>query len=241
MPSPSPATSTTCIVELARAASRTRSSWACSARCGASTAATRTASRCCGCFPTSGAVRPDQGGRRERRRRRHRRRLLRRLQDRVAQPPVGHRAVPGRGDRRRRHRARHLRDGRAADRAARLAALRPAGRRRATATSSTASSPASAATATASASRPWAARSSSTTAYTGNPLVNAMCVGHRAQSTSSCSAQATGVGNPLMLVGADTGRDGIHGATPRLRTDSRRAPRRGAPPCRSATRSSRSC
>ena len=54
--------------------------------------------------------------------------LARRLQDRIAQPPQRRRAVRGRGDRRRRHRARHLHDGRAADRAARLAALRPARR-----------------------------------------------------------------------------------------------------------------
>ena len=65
---------------------------------------------------------------RERRRRRHRRRPGGGLQDRVAQPSVVHRAVPGRGDRRRRHHPRHLHDGRAADRAAELAALRPAGR-----------------------------------------------------------------------------------------------------------------
>ena len=47
------------------------------------------------------------------------------LQDGVAQPPVLHRAVPGRGDRRRRHPARRLHDGRAADGLAELAALRP--------------------------------------------------------------------------------------------------------------------
>ena len=61
------------------------------------------------------------GARRERRRRGHRRRPRRRLQDRVAQPPVVHRAVPGRGDRRRRHHPRHLHDGRATDCAAELA------------------------------------------------------------------------------------------------------------------------
>ena len=63
---------------------------------------------------------------RERRRRRHRRRAGGRLQDGVAQPPVVHRAVPGRGDRRRRHPARRVHHGRAADRVPRLAALRPA-------------------------------------------------------------------------------------------------------------------
>ena len=66
------------------------------------------------------------GAGRERRRRRHRRRAGRGLQDRIAQPPVVHRAVPGRGHRRRRHHPRHLHDGRAPDRAAELAALRPA-------------------------------------------------------------------------------------------------------------------
>jgi phosphoribosylformylglycinamidine synthase subunit PurL len=49
-------------------------------------------------------------------------------------------------------------------------------------------------------------------AYTGNPLVNAMCVGI-AETKKLQSAKATGVGNVLLLVGADTGRDGIHGAS----------------------------
>ena len=70
------------------------------------------------------------GAGRERRRRRHRRRPRRGLQDRVAQPSVVHRAVPGGRDRRRRHHPRHLHDGRAPDRAAELAALRSAGRSR---------------------------------------------------------------------------------------------------------------
>jgi len=48
--------------------------------------------------------------------------------------------------------------------------------------------------------------------YTENPLVNAMAVGliRREKLTSS---KAEGPGNLVMLVGADTGRDGIHGAT----------------------------
>ena len=49
-------------------------------------------------------------------------------------------------------------------------------------------------------------------AYTANPLVNVMCVGI-AKSEGLVSALASGVGNLLMLVGADTGRDGIHGAS----------------------------
>jgi phosphoribosylformylglycinamidine synthase len=49
-------------------------------------------------------------------------------------------------------------------------------------------------------------------AYNGNPLVNAMCVG-LARVDGLVSAKATGVGNALLLVGSDTGRDGIHGAS----------------------------
>ena len=48
--------------------------------------------------------------------------------------------------------------------------------------------------------------------YSGNPLVNAMCVGV-ARIDHLVKARADGPGNLLMLVGADTGRDGIHGAT----------------------------
>ena len=48
--------------------------------------------------------------------------------------------------------------------------------------------------------------------YSGNPLVNAMCVG-LAKNDSLISARASGTGNLLMLVGADTGRDGLHGAS----------------------------
>jgi len=49
-------------------------------------------------------------------------------------------------------------------------------------------------------------------AYSANPLVNAMCVG-LAPADKLISARAEGPGNTLMLVGADTGRDGIHGAS----------------------------
>ncbi|MFL2640601.1 MAG: phosphoribosylformylglycinamidine synthase subunit PurL [Dehalococcoidia bacterium] len=48
--------------------------------------------------------------------------------------------------------------------------------------------------------------------YNGNPLVNAMCVGI-APEDELVRAQTGGKGNSLLLVGADTGRDGIHGAT----------------------------
>ncbi|HZB97708.1 MAG TPA: phosphoribosylformylglycinamidine synthase subunit PurL [Candidatus Sulfotelmatobacter sp.] len=48
--------------------------------------------------------------------------------------------------------------------------------------------------------------------YRHNCLVNAMCVGIVERSRITRAA-ATGAGNPVLLVGADTGRDGIHGAT----------------------------
>lgn len=48
--------------------------------------------------------------------------------------------------------------------------------------------------------------------YTGNPLVNAMAVGI-VKADGIASAVAKGVGNPIMIVGSKTGRDGIHGAT----------------------------
>lgn len=48
--------------------------------------------------------------------------------------------------------------------------------------------------------------------YRGNPLVNAMCVGVL-PADGMMSGTASGVGNPVFVVGARTGRDGIHGAT----------------------------
>ena len=48
--------------------------------------------------------------------------------------------------------------------------------------------------------------------YSGNPLVNAMCVG-LIEAGKLISARAEGAGNPVLVVGASTGRDGIHGAT----------------------------
>src|SRR5438093_5046980 len=49
-------------------------------------------------------------------------------------------------------------------------------------------------------------------AYENNPLVNAMCVGLMHEE-DLIRAKAEGVGNPIMAVGARTGRDGIHGAS----------------------------
>ena len=48
--------------------------------------------------------------------------------------------------------------------------------------------------------------------YTGNPLVNVMCLGI-ARADALVKGRASGVGNPVYYVGAKTGRDGIHGAT----------------------------
>ena len=48
--------------------------------------------------------------------------------------------------------------------------------------------------------------------YDGNILVNAMAVGLANKNRIFYSA-ATGAGNPVIYVGAKTGRDGIHGAT----------------------------
>jgi phosphoribosylformylglycinamidine synthase len=49
-------------------------------------------------------------------------------------------------------------------------------------------------------------------AYEGNPLVNAMSVGV-ADADQTASAVAKDPGSNVFIVGADTGRDGIHGAT----------------------------
>lgn len=48
--------------------------------------------------------------------------------------------------------------------------------------------------------------------YKENPLVNAMAVGI-VKTDRTASAVAKGKGNPVMIVGSSTGRDGIHGAT----------------------------
>ena len=79
-------------------------------------------------LPDRGAVGAGRPGR-ERRRGRRGRRHRRRHPHREPQPPVGHRALPGRGHRRRRHPPRHLHHGRPPHRPHGPAALRPARRR----------------------------------------------------------------------------------------------------------------
>jgi phosphoribosylformylglycinamidine synthase len=48
--------------------------------------------------------------------------------------------------------------------------------------------------------------------YSGNPLVNAMCVGLLREKDLTF-ARAHGVGNLILAMGSSTGRDGIHGAS----------------------------
>jgi len=121
--------------------------------------------------------------------------------------PLGDRALPGSRDRVGESFATH-RDGRETDRLARLAAVWPASASR---HHFDAWSPASPATGTASASLPWR-EVYFDECYAQNPLVNAMCVG-LVRVDRLMRARAEGTGNSLMLVGADTGRDGIHGAS----------------------------
>lgn len=49
-------------------------------------------------------------------------------------------------------------------------------------------------------------------AYNGNPLVNAMCVG-LVDHDKIYRANAKGLGNPVIYIGAPTGRDGVGGAS----------------------------
>lgn len=48
--------------------------------------------------------------------------------------------------------------------------------------------------------------------YLDNPLVNAMAVGI-VDVKKTATAAASGVGNPVIIIGSSTGRDGIHGAS----------------------------
>ena len=48
--------------------------------------------------------------------------------------------------------------------------------------------------------------------YTGNPLVNGLCLGI-CRKEGLVKANASGTGNLVVVVGASTGRDGIHGAS----------------------------
>ena len=67
-------------------------------------------------------------------------------------------------------------------------------------------------TATASACRRSAARRVFERCYNGNPLVNVFALGVF-RHDEIFFGRATGIGNPVIYVGAKTGRDGIHGAS----------------------------
>ena len=115
------------IIDRSSAASRTTSSWPCTRSCGPSTAPTsRLAST--SAAADRGAMGAGRPGR-ERRRGRRGRRDRRGHPHREPQPPVRHRALPGRGHGGGRHPPRHLHHGRPAHRADGPAPLRPARRR----------------------------------------------------------------------------------------------------------------
>ncbi len=58
-----------------------------------------------------------------------------------------------------------------------------------------------------------AVKRNSSPAILGNPLVNAFALGLKVREDQIFYARAAGHGNPVIYVGAKTGRDGIHGAT----------------------------
>ena len=222
------------------AASPTRSSSRCSRCCGASTAPTSTRKKLLRTLPTEGDARRHGPGR-ERGRRRRRRRSGGRVQGRVPQPPERRRALPGRRDGRRRDPARHLRDRRAPDRGARLAAIRRAVQPARRAICSTARSPASATTATRSACRRSAARSTSRVP-TSRTASSTRWRSVWPTSERMIRSAAAGVGNVVVLFGASTGRDGIGGAS--VLASAELGDRRGqAPdrPGRRPVRGARSC
>ena len=66
--------------------------------------------------------------------------------------------------------------------------------------------------------------------YDGNPLVNVFALGVF-RHDEIFYGKATGVGNPVIYVGAKTGRDGIHGA-PWPRPSSPKNRSRSGPMCR---------
>ena len=87
--------------------------------------------------------------------------------------------------------------------------------------------------------------------YAGNPLVNALCVGVMRHDDLK-AAVAEGPGNKVILFGSRTGPDGVGGASVLAsatfggaedggKPATAGAGARSAPPCRSATRSWRSC
>ena len=75
--------------------------------------------------------------------------------------------------------------------------------------------------------------------YSGNPLVNAFALG-LVRKDEIFYAKASGAGNPVIYVGAKTGRDGIHGAT-MASEEFKEGSEQSGPMCRWATHLWRSC
>ena len=155
-----------------------------------------------------GAGRPGRERRRGRRRRRHRRRHP----HREPQPPVGHRALPGRGHRRRRHPPRHLHHGRPAHRPDGSAALRPARRRPQPVDRRRGGQRHLRLRQLGRRARRSAARSSSTRP-TRATRSSTCCASACCPTDRLVLGQATGVGNLAVLLGSTTGRDGIGGVS----------------------------
>ena len=76
--------------------------------------------------------------------------------------------------------------------------------------------------------------------YSNNPLVNALALGI-CRREELFFAKARGAGNPVIYVGAKTGRDGIQVRRCWLRRNSAKNRSRSGPTCRWATRSWKSC
>ena len=154
-----------------------------------------------------------------------------------------HRAVSGRGHGRRRHSARHLHHGRAAHRRDGFASLRaastiPNGRHNRRILEGVVSGIAH-----------YGNCFGVPTVggecifeecYSGNPLVNVFALGVCKRGRDFLRARS-GIGNPVIYVGAKTGRDGIHGASMASAPNSPRNRSRSARTCRWAIRSSKSC
>ncbi len=145
-----------------------------------------------------GAGRSGRGRGCRRRRRRHRCGHP----HREPQPPVGHRALPGRGDRCRWHPARHLLDGRAADRADGSACASARSRTRAPGWIAEGVVAGISATATRSVCRPSAARPSSTSA-TPTTRSSTSCASGCCRWSGLVLGRAEGVGNLAVLLGLD--------------------------------------
>ena len=150
---------------------------------------------------------------RERRGGRRRRRHRRRAPHREPQPPVGHRALPGRGHRRRRHPARHLHHGRPAHRRDGPAAVRSPRRRpqpldrRGRGQSGISGYGNSVGVPTVGGEIVF------DETYADNPLVNVLCLRHPARPTAWCWAGHRAWATWPCCWARTTGRDGIGGVS----------------------------